>query len=309
MTRHFILFSLLFPLLSAVEPIAPLPTEPEGVDIAKARVGRMLFLDPILSSDQKISCHSCHSLDHGGADPRDVSVGAYERKGEIQSPSIYNARYNFRQFWNGRASDLKEQLSGPLHNPAEMDMTSELIERRLNNSTFYREQFKEAYGIAYITAGDVMDALVEFEKALVTPNSRFDRFLRGEKVLSAEERKGYATFKSLGCITCHNGINIGANTFQKMGLFREYPYNEKYQDRSALTKNALHKNVFKVPTLRNITQSAPYFHDASAKTLEEAVTTMARYNLGISIAPEERDLIIAFLQTLEGERPAILDLQ
>ena len=308
MTKQLLLFFLLVTLLSALEPIAPLPTKLEDVDLAKAKLGRMLFFDPILSSDRSVSCLSCHSFDHGGADPHAVSLGVHNRKGGIQSPSVYNARYNFRQFWNGRASTLRAQLNGPLYDHAEMDMTPQQIETRLNQSPLYLAAFGKVYGFKRITIDDVTDAIVEFEKALVTPNSRFDRYLRGEIELSDAEQKGYEKFKTLGCITCHNGINIGANAFQKMGLFRDYAYDPKYQDRFALTKSALHKNVFKVPTLRNITLTSPYFHDASAATLEEAITAMARYNLGITISKEDRDLLIIFLKSLEGDRPKILDM-
>lgn len=308
MIKRLLLLFLSAPVLFALEPIAPLPTHLEDVDIAKAKLGRMLYLDPILSSDRNISCHSCHSFDHGSADPNAVSLGVYGRKGDIQSPPIYNSRYNFKQFWNGRAKDLKEQLSGPLFNHAEMNMTPEEIEARLNKNRTYQDLFKKIYGVTPVTVDNVADALVEFEKALITPNSRFDRYLRGEIELTPEEEKGYEKFKSLGCVTCHNGINIGSNAFQKMGLFIDYPYDKKYQDRFALTKKEIHKNVFKVPTLRNITLTAPFFHDANATTLEEAIEMMAHYNLGITLSKGDISLLVAFLKSLEGERPAILDL-
>ena len=304
------LFFLLFFVSSllALEPIAPLPTTLNDIDIAKAKLGRMLFLDPTLSSDQTVSCHSCHSFEHGGADPRAVSLGVQNREGKIQSPTVYNSRYNFKQFWNGRAKNLKEQATGPLTAHIEMNMSPQKVEARLNQNSLYQEAFKEVYGAERITMEDVVDAIVEFENALVTPNSRFDRYLRGEIQLSDDEKKGYAKFKALGCITCHNGINVGSNAFQKMGLFREYPHDTKYQDRYALTKKEAYKNVFKVPTLRNITLTAPYFHDANSSTLKEAIIVMARYNLGIAISKKDVDLIIAFLETLEGERPVILDM-
>jgi len=293
--------------LIALEPIAPLPTTLEDIDVPKAKLGRMLFLDPTLSSDQTISCHSCHDFEHGGADPRPVSLGVMGRKGDIQAPTVYNARFNFKQFWNGRAENLSEQAKGPLTAHVEMDMSPQQIETSLNANPLYQEEFRSIYGIDHITMVEAIDAIVEFEKALITPNSRFDRSLRGEIRLNEQEEQGYEKFKSLGCITCHNGVNIGSNAYQKMGLFIEYPYNEKYQDRFTVTRQEKHKNVFKVPTLRNITNSAPYFHDANATTLEDAVTKMARYNLGIVLSEEYRDLIIAFLKTLEGERPLILD--
>ncbi len=308
MDKQLFFLLILMSSLFAIEPIAPLPTSLDDIDIAKAKLGRMLFLDPILSSDQTVSCHSCHSFDHGGADPRSVSLGVNNRKGDIQSPTVYNSRYNFKQFWNGRATNLKEQANGPLTAHVEMNMSPDMVEARLNQNSAYKESFKKVYGIEHITMEDVVDAIVEFENALVTPNSRFDRYLRGEIQLSDNEKNGYAKFKSLGCITCHNGVNVGSNAFQKMGLFREYPHDTKFQDRYTLTNKEAYKNVFKVPTLRNITLTAPYFHDANASTLKEAVMVMARYNLGTSISEEDIQLIIAFLKTLEGERPAILDM-
>ncbi len=304
---YFFLLLLTVPLW-AMEAIAPVPTIPEDVDLPKAKLGYMLFLDPSLSSDHNVSCHSCHDFEHGGADPRPVSLGVFGRKGSIQAPMVYNARYNFKQFWNGRADTLEEQANGPLRAHVEMNMSPEQLESSLNGNPLYQDAFREIYGIDHITMADAVNAIAEFEKALTTPNSRFDRYLRGEITLDEDERLGYEKFKSLGCITCHNGVNIGSNAFQKMGLFFPYPYNEKYQDRFAVTRKEKHKNVFKVPTLRNITLSAPYFHDANATTLEDAVSKMAYYNLGIILSERDRDLIIAFLRSLEGERPAILEM-
>lgn len=303
----FLLTILLSPLV-ALEPIAPLPTTLDDINLEKAKLGRTLFLDPILSSDQSISCHSCHSFEQGGADNRRVSVGVQGRKGDIQAPTVYNARFNFKQFWNGRAANLGEQASGPLTAHVEMNMRPENIETTLNASTFYQERFKSVYGTNTITINEVIDAIVEFEKALTTPNSRFDRYLRGEIELNEMEKEGYEKFKSLGCITCHNGINIGSNAFQKMGLFIDYPYDKRYQDLFTLTRKENHKNVYKVPTLRNITLTAPYFHDANATTLEDAVTKMAKYNLGITLSKKDLKLLMTFLETLEGDRPAILDM-
>ncbi len=306
--RGLLLLLLMIASLGAIEPIAPLPTTLDDVDLDKAKLGRALFVDPLLSSDHKVSCHSCHNFDEGGADSRSVSIGVEGRRGDIQAPTVFNARFNFKQFWNGRAANLGEQASGPLTAHVEMDMNRTNIETTLNTIPFYRERFKAIYNTDFITMEQVIDAIVEFEKALVTPNSRFDRYLRGEIELSDTEKQGYEKFKSLGCVTCHNGVNIGANAFQKMGLFIDYPYNPQYQDRYAVTGKESHKNVYKVPTLRNITQTAPYFHDANATTLEDAVNKMARYNLGIVLSQNDLHLLITFLESLEGERPAILEM-
>ena len=300
---------LFFSSLWAIEAIAPLPTQIPHLDLEKAKLGRALFFDPRLSSDGTISCHSCHDFDKGGADPRRTSLGVDGRTGNIQSPTVFNATYNFKQLWNGRADNLTEQAKGPLSDHAEMNMSPLELEARLNKDNTYKKAFQSIYHSPQIKMQHIVDAIAEFERALVTPNSRFDRYLRGEIALTAEEKKGYETFKSLGCITCHNGINIGANSFQKIGLFRPYPYSAKYQDRYAITKKEYHKNVFKVPTLRNITLTAPYFHDGRAKDLNEAVKKMAYHNLGIDITEVETKNIITFLKSLEGERPAILDVE
>ena len=307
MHKILILFILLWSTLLAIEPISPLPTHVTQLDSNKVALGKLLFFDTILSSDQTISCNSCHNFKHGGADPRPVSLGVQDREGNIQSPTVYNSRYNFKQFWNGRSHTLKDQASGPITTHEEMDMRPEKLLERLNSNHLYLNKFKKIYHRPKITMPDVIDAIVEFEKALITPNSRFDCYLRGELELNEQELKGYATFKSLGCITCHNGINIGANSFQKLGLFKPYPYHSKYPDRYTLTHKEYHKNVFKVPTLRNITLTAPYFHDAKAKTLDEAVKLMALHNLGIKLTQEEADSLVSFLKTLEGDYPKVLE--
>ena len=294
-------------LLFGIEPIAPIPTTLDDIDLSKAKLGQLLFFDTVLSKDESISCHSCHSFSQGGADTNKVSVGVSKRRGNIQSPTVYNSRYNFKQFWNGRANTLVEQANGPLTAHEEMDMSAQEVEKRLNKNALYVKQFHEVFKQGPITMEQVVSAIVEFEKALTTPNSRFDRYLRGEIELTKLEADGYTKFKSFGCITCHNGINIGGNSFQKMGLFRPYPYNSMYQDRYAITKKEYHKNVFKVPTLRNITLTAPYFHDGSAKTLENAIQTMAKHNLGISLTKKDVEALIAFLKSLEGDHPSILD--
>ncbi len=298
----FLICFLLSSSLLAREPIAPLPTSAD-YDPAKAAIGKLLFSDPILSIDRSIACISCHNIYSGGADSRAVSLGVNGGKGNVQSPTVLNARYNFRQFWNGRAETLLDQASGPIHNPAEMGMNTAEVEKRINASKKYQALFADKP----VTFTMVLEAIVEFEKALVTPNSKFDRYLRGELQLNEHEEAGYQTFKQLGCITCHNGINIGGNSFQQMGTIIPYTYDESYPDRYSQTKKEYHKNVFKVPTLRNIALSSPYFHDASAATLADAIKTMSYHNLGYTVTDQQLYALIAFLHTLTGEKPAILD--
>jgi len=258
---------------AAADPIKPLPVTIE-YDREKAELGRALFMDPGLSSDKKVACVSCHSFEHGGADPRPVSIGSHGKRGVANAPTVYNSYFNFRQFWNGRARDLKEQARGPLHNPTEMGMVTEEIERYLGGSDFYREAFRKIYGRAP-THDDALDAIAEFEKALITPNCKFDRFLRKETKLSELEYRGY-------------------------------PWKEGSPDRYEITHFPGDKNVYKVPTLRNIELTAPYFHDGSVPTLELALKKMAYHNLGFDLSAEEIEALISFLKTLTGEPPPIL---
>lgn len=306
MKKTFYALLLSISLLNAVEPIIPIPKS-VYVNHKKALLGKALFLDTRLSRDNSTACVSCHNIYEGGADSRVVSEGFEGRKGNIQAPTVFNARYNFKQFWNGRANNLTEQADGPINNPAEHNMNPQEIEKRLNSSNEYKKSFKKVYGVNHITYKLVLDAIVEFENTLITPNCKFDKYLKSEGTLSKEEQEGYVLFKQYGCITCHNGLNIGGNSFQKMGTFIEYKNKAKYPDRSDVTDKRFY-NVFKVPTLRNISQTAPYFHDGSAKTLKQAVQTMARHNLGIELKDEEVEKIVKFLKTLTGEKPEILGL-
>ncbi len=293
--------------MAAAGPIKPIPTSVK-YDHKKAELGKVLFMDPGLSSDKSVACVSCHSFDFGGADPRPVSIGAHGATGDVNAPTVYNSYFNFRQFWNGRAKDLREQARGPLHNPAEMGMVTKDIEYYLRHNDFYLKTFHEIYGRAP-THDDALDAIAEFEKALITPNCKFDRFLRKETKLSKLEYRGYKLFKTLGCASCHNGINVGGNSFQKMGLIFRYPWKETSPDRYNITKSPGDKNVYKVPTLRNIELTAPYFHDGSVPTLELALQKMAYHNLGFDLSAEEIEALTAFLKTLTGKPPPIIQEQ
>ncbi|MCF6200814.1 MAG: c-type cytochrome, partial [Hydrogenimonas sp.] len=285
----------------ATEPIKPIPRT-IAYNQKKAELGKLLFMDPQLSSDKSVACVSCHSFEHGGADPRPVSIGVHGAAGNVNAPTVYNSYFNFRQFWNGRAKDLKEQANGPLHNPVEMGMVAEDIERYLKGNGYYRKAFLEIYK-REPTHEDALDAIAEFEKALFTPDCKFDLYLRKEVDLNESEKRGYRLFKTLGCATCHNGINIGGNSFQKMGLIFPYPWKEGYPDRYDITKTPEDKNVYKVPTLRNIALTAPYFHDGSVPTLELALQKMAYHNLGFDLSTEEVRNLTAFLKTLPGKKP------
>lgn len=292
---------------AALEPITPIPGHTD-YNQAKALLGRTLFLDPILSADRSVSCASCHDLTHSGADTRPVSLGVKGAAGFMNSPTVFNAVFNFRQFWNGRADDLRTQADGPIHNPTEMRMSKEEVEARLNDQAAYRQRFGSLYGKKRVEYDDVCDAIVEFEKALTTPDSRFDRYLRRQDDLSAEELKGYHSFKELGCVTCHNGVNLGGNSFQRVGVLNPYPWDGKRQDRFTVTNVEFDKNIYKVPTLRNIELTAPYFHDGSKKTLREALKAMAHHNLGFELSEEEEKALLVFLKTLTGKGAEILTI-
>ena len=305
---HISLLSLVLcsisPHLAASEPIIPIPRHVE-YDQEKALLGKKLFFDPGLSRDGTVSCHSCHDFNFGGADPRQVSTGVYRRKGALNSPTVFNAYFNFRQFWNGRASNLVEQAKGPLHNTLEMDMSSERIEKYLSSIDGYVESISTIYGSSRISFDYVVDALAEFEKALFTPDSKFDLYLRGEGKLTEQEKSGYILFKSLGCISCHNGVNVGGNSFQYLGAVNPVD-RDLAGDRYEISKDPFDKNRFKVPGLRNVELTSPYLHDGSEDLLSDVLDIMAYHNLGFKLTPEENGLLEGFLKTLTGKKPSIL---
>jgi len=270
----------------------------------KALLGKKLFFDKSFSADGTISCASCHKPEYGSADIRPVSIGVYGKKGDIQSPPVYNAVFNFRQFWNGSAKNLFTQIDGPIHNSFEMGLDNKKVEKILNSNKEYKKIFKKIYHTDYITYDMFKDAIVEFEKALVTLDSKFDLYLKGKVKLTKKEAKGYKLFKSYGCITCHNGVNVGGNSFEKIGVI--YHIKNRIGDRYEITKKEEDKFVYKVPSLRNIALTAPYFHTGNVYDLESAVNIMAYHNLGLHLKKEEVDDIVAFLKTLTGKTPKIL---
>jgi cytochrome c peroxidase len=282
----------------SAEPITPISLHVDDVDIQKAKLGKELFFDPILSRDGSVACVNCHVLNDGGDDGLKVSFGIEGKKGSINSPTVLNARYNLAQFWDGRAKDLKEQAKGPIENPVEMGHDFKNLVKKLKN-TPYNEKFKKIYKDG-ITKDNITDALAEYEKTLITPNSPFDKFLRGDKnAISKKAKEGYKLFKSMGCVACHNGVNIGGNTYARFGIFDEYE--KKDLGRYSVTKDPDDVGVFKVPTLRNITKTAPYFHDGRFDRLEDAVSAMMNFQLGLEADKEKVKSIIEFLKTLDGE--------
>ena len=296
-----LLFSTSF-VLFATE-LVPIPST-LNVDDKKVQLGKKLFLDPILSKDKTLSCMSCHNLLHNGADTVAYTKGIEGQFGDFNVPTVYNATYNFRQFWDGRAKNLKEQALNPIINPVEMGNSMTIVLKDLKNSKAYPSLFKAIYKDG-ITEENLAEVLAEFEKTLITPNSPFDKYLNGDlTALSKHAIEGYRLFKTKGCISCHNGINIGGNLYNKFGIYQDAKSEEF--GRYNTTHKEEDKYVFKVPSLRNIALTAPYMHDGRAKTLEEAVNIMTKYQLGRPMEKQDLHLIVDFLNTLTGELPEIV---
>ena len=283
----------------ASEPVTPLPQSIK-VNQAKAKLGQALFFDPVLSHDGTITCATCHDLQNGGDDGLKVSFGIHGQKGVVNAPTVYNAVFNFRQFWDGRAKDLQEQAEGPVENPVEMGSSFKEVIAKLKKSK-YKKLFDAIYKDG-ITKENITDAIAEYEKTLITPNSRFDKYLRGDKnALTKDEKEGYELFKSKGCVSCHNGENIGGNLYNKFGIFQKT--GSKWLGRYNVTHRERDKYFFKVPSLRNVARTAPYFHDGRTYSLKKAVEIMSLYQLGRHITKEEIKKIVAFLHSLNGELP------
>ena len=301
--RHILLVILFFTsYLYTAELITPIP-QTIAYDKRKAELGKKLFFDPILSKDGTIACATCHVLSEGGDDNSAYSLGIDGQKGCRNSPTVFNAVFNYAQFWDGRAKDLKAQAVGPIENPVEMGNTFENLIKVLNKSP-YKKEFKKIYKEG-ITKESITDAIAEFEKALITPNSAFDRYLRGEKdAISEKQKQGYELFKSKGCISCHNGVNIGGNLSNRFGIFDDT--HSKDLGRYDVTKKEKDRYFFKVPSLRNIALTSPYFHDGRVESLSAAVDLMAKAQLGKKLKGSEIEKIVLFLQSLTGETPEIL---
>lgn len=285
------------------EPIQPiLPAKAKNPEMVE--LGKKLYFDPRLSKSGFISCNSCHNLSMGGTDNLKTSIGHNWQEGPINSPTVLNSSMSLAQFWDGRAKDLKEQAGGPIANPGEMAFTHELAVDMLNSIPAYKADFKKVFGKDAVDIDMVTEAIAAFEETLVTPNSRFDKWLNGdEKALSKTELAGYKLFKDSGCTACHYGPPAGGTSFQKMGLVAEYDTKNKAQGVADLTGKDTDRMKFKVPTLRNVELTYPYFHDGEADTLEEAVDIMGKLQLGRTYSKEEIDQIVAFLKTLTGEQP------
>ncbi|MEO8595448.1 MAG: cytochrome c peroxidase [Candidatus Solibacter sp.] len=295
--------------LAALKAYAPLPDVAPGkepVTEEKVVLGRMLYYEIRLSANQKLSCNSCHDLTQYGVDNQATSVGDKGQHGDRNSPTVYNAAGHFVQFWDGRAADVEEQAKGPVLNPVEMAMTSgKQVVAVLNSMPEYVAAFQKAFPndkdpVTYDNTGKAIGA---FERKLITP-ARWDKFLKGEQTaLTAEEKAGFHTFVASGCQTCHAGALLGGNMYQKIGLVKAWP-DTSDTGRYNVTKSEGDKFLFKVPSLRNIDKTGPYFHDGKIPTLDGAVAKMADHQVGKTLSAAEIQSIVTWMKSLTGEIPA-----
>jgi cytochrome c peroxidase len=295
------------------EPIQAIPSEIALIDgnslelnPAKVDLGERLFQDVRLSANNQKSCLSCHSFKLGGADRLAHSIGINGIATAVNTPTVFNVRFNFRFNWDGRYANLADHLDALMTNPQVMGTNWPATIRSLQQVPVYVHLFNQIYPNG-VTASNIKDALVVYELSLNTPNARFDRFLQGDQqALNKSEQEGYRLFKTLGCVSCHQGVNLGGNMFQPFGVIGNYLTDRGQITKADLgrfnaTKNEADRYVFRVPSLRNVAVTPPYFHDGSAQTLKESITKMTKYQLGRSLPTEQIELIVQFLGTLTGE--------
>ena len=293
----------------ANEPVQVIP-DSIPVDPTKVELGRMLYNDVRLSVDNSISCASCHDLSKGGTDNKPFSEGVGGQFGGINAPTVFNATFNFVQFWDGRAADLAAQAAGPPTNPVEMAHKSW---RDIENILAADKDFAQAFTAVYpdgVTEANICNAIAEYEKTLITPNSAFDRYLKGDKeALTEQQILGYELFKQNSCATCHAGVNLGGLTYEFMGTHKDYfatrgtELTEEDYGRGKQEEDVFFDHRFKTPGLRNVALTAPYFHDATQATLLDAVNAMAEYQTDNHLTNEEAEAIVEYLNTLTGEIP------
>lgn len=293
-------------LLRRFEPLrSQIETPSNSITNAKVELGRLLFFEKRLSKQQDLSCNSCHDLEHYGVDGRVTSPGTNGMLGQRNSPTVYNAAGFFAQFWDGRAPDVETQATGPILNPVEMALPdAEHGVRVLKSIPAYVDAFKAAFPDEQepVTFANVGRAIGAFERRLTTP-SRWDDFLRGnEHALTEPELEGLKVFTNVGCMVCHTGEFVGGSMYQKVGVVEPWP-NQKDQGRFETTKQDGDRMMFKVPTLRNVAKTAPYFHDGSAATLDAAVRKMGKHQLGLALSEQEVASIVTWLGSLTGELP------
>lgn len=286
----------------------PIPRE-LALDQGKVALGKRLFLDARLSSDDSVSCASCHDLGGGGVDNRARSLGVNGGVGGINAPTVFNSGLNFVQFWDGRAPTLEAQIEGPVNHPLEMASNWGQVLGKLGQDADYRVRFSGVYPDG-ITPANIKDAIATFERSLITPDAPFDRYLRGDKTaLDADALRGWQLFQSYGCVSCHQGSNLGGNFYERLGLMGDYfgdrgDHTDADNGRYNVTHDEADRHYFRVPSLRNVALTYPYFHDGSANNLHDAVRTMAKYQLGRTMPDDDVESIVAFLVSLTGQTVA-----
>lgn len=300
-----------------VLPLSPPTPKDNPMTAEKIQLGKQLFFDPRLSASGTISCNSCHNLFAGGEDGRAFSIGVMGNKGSRSAPTVWNAAFLSAQFWDGRVATLEEQAKGPILNPLEMGMPSPMaVIARLKNLPGYVAQFQQVFPTEGMTFDNLAKAIAAYERTLITPNSPFDRFLNGDgQAISTVAKRGMKRAEKLGCTGCHRGANfsgpslpVGLGSYQQFPTYRDNDYVEKYHllddiGRYAVTKDPADKHVWRVPTWRNVAVTAPYFHNGSVKSLDEAVRVMAKTQLNKELKPSEVKELVEFLQSLTGEFP------
>jgi len=306
------------PLMKQAQSIfEPIPLEPpsakDGVTTpARLELGKALFFDPRLSLSHNISCNTCHQIGLAGVDVLPTSIGHKSQKGSRNAPTVFNSVFNKAQFWDGRAADLKEQASGPMQNPLEMGTSVEHVIEMLRGIPGYAKQFKDAFPSEAdpITISNAATAIAAFEGTLLTPNAPFDKYLRGDAAaLTADQKEGLKLFLDKGCATCHAGINVGGQTYAPFGVVerpgaRILPPTDK--GRLIVTHTANDEYVFRVPPLRNVDLTPPYFHSGSSWDLREAVHVMGTSQLGEKLTDDQVSKITDFLKSLTGDQPQVI---
>lgn len=301
----------------ALPKTPPIPQDnPQSKE--KVSLGQILYFDPRLSSTGTVSCNSCHNVMLGGDDNRPTSFGVHGKQGGRSAPSVWNAAFLSVQFWDGRAASLEEQAKGPVTNPVEMGMSDwDAVIKRLQTIPGYEPLFKTAFPkeTTPLTADNAAKAIAAYERTLITPNSPYDRYVQGnKKALTEEQVKGMETVAALGCLSCHSGPNFSGTAKMGEGFFMKFPttsgteYDTRYElskdlGRYEVTKKETDKNLWRVPTWRNVALTAPYFHNGKVSTLEEAVKVMAKTQLNKDPDAAQVANIVAFLNSLTGEFP------
>ncbi|MBT8129679.1 MAG: c-type cytochrome [Gammaproteobacteria bacterium] len=302
----------------ALPEVAPAPADNPTTE-AKVELGKMLFMDPRFSSTGTVACNSCHNIMEGGDDSRTVSMGVHGKMGGRNAPTVWNSAFHTVQFWDGRAPLLEDQAKGPVSNPVEMGMKDvDTAMNRVKAIPGYKANFEKAFGENSMTVDNAARAVAAFERTLITPNSPYDRYVKGDKKAMTEQQvRGMNTFDATGCTSCHSGAAFnGPQQKLSQGFYMKFPayadnaYVSKYKladdkGREQVTGSGADTNMFRVSTLRNITDTAPYFHNGSVNDLAEAVRVMAKTQLNKELADADVDDIVVFLGALTGEYPVI----